>query len=56
MDRWQYANDEHPPYCSCAKCVEEKKRKAAAEQSRNTAFSGLLARIKRFIRRTIASI
>ena len=25
MDRWNYARDEHPPYCTCVECIDELK-------------------------------
>lgn len=26
MDRWNYARDEHPAYCTCVECVEDNKK------------------------------
>ncbi len=52
MDRWNYARDEHPPYCTCVKCVEDRKD-GKSPRSRRPAYSGnpierLIARLKRF--------
>ena len=38
MDRWQYARDEHPPYCTCVKCVEARKS-GKSNRSRGTSYS-----------------
>ena len=52
MDRWNYARDEHPPYCTCVKCVEDRKD-GKNPRARKSARSGnlierLIARLKRF--------
>ena len=38
MDRWQYARDEHPAYCTCVKCVEANKE-GGRKRSRKSAVS-----------------
>ena len=39
MDRWQYARDEHPAYCTCVECVEDSK-KGGRRKSRRSANAG----------------
>ena len=39
MDRWQYARGEHPPYCTCVKCVEARKS-GKFNRSGKAGFSG----------------
>ena len=36
MDRWQYARDEHPAYCTCVECVEDN-NKSGRRRSRRSA-------------------
>ncbi len=53
MDRWNYARDEHPPYCTCVECIEDRKN-GKSPRSRRSAYSGgniierFMARLKRF--------
>ena len=40
MDRWRYAQDDHPAYCTCVKCVDERssassKRRSPYRSARN---------------------
>lgn len=39
MDRWQYARDEHPAYCTCVECVEDNK-KGRRKRSRRSFAAG----------------
>ena len=53
MDRWNYARDEHPPYCTCVECVEDRKNGKSPRTRRSDYSSGnfierFIARIKRF--------
>ena len=52
MDRWQYAKDEHPPYCTCVKCVDAKDRgKASRTRTFRRSFGNLFERITSRLRR-----
>ena len=53
MDRWNYARDEHPPYCTCVECVEDRKNGKSPRTRRSDYSSGnfierFIARLKRF--------
>ena len=39
MDRWNYAREEHPAYCTCVECVEDNK-KGGRRGSRRPAILG----------------
>ena len=53
MDRWNYARDEHPPYCTCVECIEDRKN-GKNPRARRSAYSGgnilerFIYRLKRF--------
>ena len=57
MDRWQYAQDEHPPYCTCVECQKERKRGGGRRSGTNRYAGGgnpierFLAWLKRFFGR-----
>ncbi len=36
MDRWQYARDEHPAYCTCVECVEDSKKGGRRKSRRSS--------------------
>ena len=40
MDRWNYARDEHPAYCTCVECVEESKKGSNKRSGGSTYASG----------------
>ena len=48
MDRWNYARDEHPPYCTCVECIEDRKD-GKGKSSRRSAYSGGGNFIERFV-------
>ena len=53
MDRWNYARDEHPPYCTCVECIEDRKNGKSRRSRRSAYNSGNLiersiAWLKRF--------
>lgn len=56
MDRWQYAKDEHPAYCTCVKCVDAKergeaKRTRTARRAFGNLFERIISRLRRFFTR-----
>ena len=48
MDRWNYARDEHPPYCTCVECIEDRKN-GKSLRTRRSAYYGGGNIIERFI-------
>ncbi len=54
MDRWNYARDEHPPYCTCVECIKDRKDGKGKRSHRPTYSSGgnpftrFVDRLKRF--------
>ncbi len=48
MDRWQYAQDEHPPYCTCVECIEDRK-KGRRRRSGSSSYSGSVNIFDRFV-------
>ena len=56
MDRWNYARDEHPAYCTCVECIEDnnkggRKRSRRSVPSVPSSLIGLITSwIKRLIR------
>ena len=40
MDRWNYARDEHPPYCTCVECIEDRKNGKNPRSLRSAYFGG----------------
>ena len=47
MDRWNYARDEHPPYCTCVECIEDRKD-GKGKSSRRSVYSSGGNPIERF--------
>ncbi len=56
MDRWQYAKDEHPPYCTCVKCVDARER-GETNRSRTSPYanSNLFERFIAWLKRIFSS-
>ena len=55
MDRWQYARDEHPAYCTCVECIEDNKKggRKRSRRSVSSVPSSLIGLIMSWIKRII---